>query len=467
MKYLTDTLAKKLWLTVTIAILITIVYSYILSYLFYEKLYVENVEDTLLEEGLALASDYKGGEISTDLKEKVAWYNDKSETDIIMVDNARELSACFPFEMKYDSLINGEEREQLLKGNPIYKTGFEERFDTRIMGVIIPLLDDNRLAGIIYVYLPLEKISDITQDFAYLWMLAAFIFLLFAIMTGTFLIKRMTSPLMEMKLAAEQVSRGNYNVQLSTNQQDEIGELASAFNSMATSIQKEDDRKREFLANVSHELRTPISYVKGYSDALKSGLVTNEEDHEKYLALIYREATRMERLVGDLLDLSKLETDDYRLVKAPIPLAQLLEDVVQKYSPRIKRKGLSIEVDLDPDIIIIADEGRIEQIMQNIFDNAIRYTDEGTLLLDLFQTEDGCCIQLEDSGIGIPEEDLDKIRQRFYRVNKARTRADGGTGLGLAIVEKLVHLHEGRLLIQSEYNIGTTIQIILPMVNDH
>ncbi|MDQ0184097.1 sensor histidine kinase [Cytobacillus kochii] len=467
MKYLTDTLAKKLWLTVTIAILITIVYSYILSYLFYEKLYVENVEDTLLEEGLALASDYKGGEISTDLKEKVAWYNDKSETDIIMVDNPRELSACFPFEMKYDSLINGEEREQLLKGNPIYKTGFEERFDTRIMGVIIPLLDDNRLAGIIYVYLPLEKISDITQDFAYLWMLAAFIFLLFAIMTGTFLIKRMTSPLMEMKLAAEQVSRGNYNVQLSTNQQDEIGELASAFNSMATSIQKEDDRKREFLANVSHELRTPISYVKGYSDALKSGLVINEEDHEKYLALIYREATRMERLVGDLLDLSKLETDDYRLVKAPIPLAQLLEDVVQKYSPRIKRKGLSIEVDLDPDIIIIADEGRIEQIMQNIFDNAIRYTDEGTLLLDLFQTEDGCCIQLEDSGIGIPEEDLDKIRQRFYRVNKARTRADGGTGLGLAIVEKLVHLHEGRLLIQSEYNIGTTIQIILPMVNDH
>ncbi|MDQ0273711.1 sensor histidine kinase [Cytobacillus purgationiresistens] len=466
MRFLTDTLAKKLWLTVTAAIFITILYSYLLSYLFYEKLYVENVEESLLEEGLALASDYEGGPLTDELKEQVVWYNTKADSDVFIVNNPRELSACFPFEMNYDSLINGKEREELLKGNPLFKSGYEDRFNGRIMAVIVPLLDEDRLEGIIYLYLPLEKISDITKDFAYLWMLAAFLFLVVAMISGTVLVKRMTRPLLEMKYATERVSKGDYSVNIKNQSEDEIGQLAHAFNHMADSIREEDERKREFLANVSHELRTPISYVKGYSDALKSGMVTNQEDYQKYLQLIHREAGRMERLVGDLLDLSKLETDEYQLVKMPLPLAQLIEDALQKYLPKIAEKHLTLEYDLDPDIIINADEGRIEQIIQNIIDNALNYTEQGGLSLHLYRTENGCCIELEDSGIGIPPEDIEKIKQRFYRVNKARTRADGGTGLGLAIAEKLVNLHEGELTLDSTFGAGTVVRIFLPIIDE-
>ena len=210
--------------------------------------------------------------------------------------------------------------------------------------------------------------------------------------------------------------------------------------------------------------RTPISYVKGYSDALLSDLVQNEKDEKQYLQLIHREARRMERLVGDLLDLSKLDSDEYQLVKMPLPLAQLIEDATNKYLPFIEEKGLNFQLNLDPDVIINGDAGRIEQILQNVMDNALRYTDKGGILIELQRKTGHCVISVQDTGKGIPKEDLSKIKQRFYRVNKARTRSDGGTGLGLAIVDKLVVLHGGSLNITSELGKGTTVEIGLPMM---
>ncbi|RBP87057.1 signal transduction histidine kinase [Cytobacillus firmus] len=463
MKFLTNSLAKKMWLTVTAAIIITILYSYFLSYLFYEKIYVENVRESLLTEGRSLSSEYKGGPLTEDLREKIDWYNSKAETEVFIVSNPRELSACLPFEIDYQTLIGEEEREELLKGSAVEKLGYEKRFDRKIMGVIIPLLDDNRLQGIIYLYVPLAKISEITQDFAYLWFAAALIFTVISIILGTMLVKKLTKPLLDMKDAADHVSKGYYDIHLNIDSKDEIGQLASAFNHMSSSIQKEDEKKKDFLANVSHELRTPISYVKGYSEALISEMAESEEDRQKYLQLIIRESKRMERLVGDLLDLSKLESDEYKLEKMPLPLGQLIEDAIEKYKPILREKNLDLQYRLDPEVIINGDEGRIEQIIQNIMDNSIRYTGEGRIRILLSQEKDKCVIEIEDTGIGISEEHLSKIKHRFYRVNKGRTRSDGGTGLGLAIAEKLVKLHQGELTVLSELNKGTTVKIVLPL----
>lgn len=466
MKFFTDSLAKKLWLIVTATIVITILYSYLLSYFFYEKLYVENVETLLLEEGKRLANEYEGGPLTDELKDKIEWFSSKTETEIFIVNNPRELSACLPFEIDYESLINGSEREELIKGNPVKKIGYEERFDRKIMAVVIPLLDGNRLEGIIYLYLPLAKISEVTTDFAYLWMIAALLFLIIAIFFGTVLVRKVTKPLMDMKLAADRVSRGDYSVQINNQSEDEIGQLAHAFNHMSQSIQKEDERKKEFLANVSHELRTPITYVKGYSEALATGIIKDQEASKKYINLIHREAGRMERIVGDLLDLSKLDSEDYRIDKMPLPLAQLIEDSLQKFIPIAKEKNLKLHYELDPEIIINGDEGRIEQVVQNIICNALQYTESGEIYLKLYSLSEGCCIEIKDTGIGIPPEDINKIKQRFYRVNKGRTRKDGGTGLGLAIAEKLVNLHGGTIAFKSKVGKGTTVQIKLPIIDE-
>lgn len=465
MKHRTLTLTTKIWLTITASIFITVVFSYIMSNLFYEKLYVENLEKSLLAEGQRLSLDYEGGALTEELREKIEWYNMKNEFEVFVVSNPKELSACLPFEINHETLITSEERDGLLRGETIKKMGFEERFDRKILAVIIPLLDDNRLDGIIYLYVPLAKISELTKDFSYLWLIAAVLFLVISLYLGTLLVKKLTSPLKQIKDAADQVSMGNYSVHVPTSSDDEIGQLALAFNQMSSSIQKEDEKKKEFLANVSHELRTPLSYVNGYSEALLTGIVKTESEREKYLSLINRESKRMERIVGDLLDLAKLDTDEYKLIQSPLPLAQLIEDATQKYIYSIKKKKLKLNFDLDPDIIILGDEGRIEQVIQNITDNALNYTKEGEISFTLKKHPEGCVLSIQDTGIGIPEEDLSHIKERFYRVNKARTRQDGGTGLGLAISERIVTLHNGKMMIDSELGKGTKVEIILPTYN--
>ncbi len=464
MNVLPNTLSKKLWVFVTTTIIITIGFSFLLSNYFYEKLYVENVRRGLLEEGTKLSAEYEGGPLSSELIEKVEWYNTKNESEVFIVSNPRELSACLPYEIDYDSIIGPEERDQLLNGQPVEKMGYEERFDRDVMAVIVPLIDSNRLEGIIYLYVPLAKISELTNDFSLIGLVVGLLFVILAVYIGTIFVKKMTKPLEIMKKAAEKVTAGDYSARVPVFSKDEIGQLGTAFNLMSVSIQKEDERKKEFLEDVSHELRTPISYVKGYSEALKAGLAKTSQDQERYLALIHREANRMERLVGDLLDLSRLDAEDFRLEMCPLPLAQLVEDCLEKYRPSLKQKGLLLNTELDPDIIVNADEGRIEQVIQNIVDNAINYTERGRITVLLSKHEKGCILSIKDTGIGIPREDIQRVTQRFFRVNKARTRSDGGTGLGLAISNKLIKLHGGQLEIKSNLGKGTCISIILPVI---
>ncbi|CAM3743030.1 sensor histidine kinase [Mesobacillus zeae] len=465
MKFVPGSLFKKLWLTITASILITILYSFLLSYLFYEKLYVDQEEKSLLEEGNRLALDYKGGPLSDKLKKDIEWYNGKSESEVFVVNSPRELSACLPFDINYETLVGPEERDKLLAGEAVTKKGYEERFDRKIVAVLVPLLDGDRLEGIIYLYVPLARISELTHDFSLLWLMGGAAFIIIAVYLGFKMTGRLTKPLIDMKRAAENVSQGDYSTRVEIQSNDEVGQLASAFNHMSRSIEEEDERKRDFLADVSHELRTPISYIKGYSEALASGFIKKASEQDKYLKLINREASRMVQLVADLLDLSRIDAGQYRLEKHLFPLAQLIEDFSQKYVPTMEEKQITFQTSLDPDIIMNGDEARIEQILQNIMDNAIRYTDNGGVIrLSLSKHPYGCLLELTDTGIGIPPEDLSSITRRFYRVNKARSRSDGGTGLGLSITEKLVRLHGGRLEIESVMGKGTKVKVLFPVL---
>jgi signal transduction histidine kinase len=465
MKHLADSLLKKLWLTITIAVLITISVSFILSYLFYEKLYVDRIEENLLVTGELLAQDYQGGPLSEDLEAKIKWFNEKSEMEVFLVHSSVDLTSCLPFEANNDPLFPSEDLAQLEKGQIIAKIGFEEFFGRKIIAVIIPLIDDGILEGMIFLYVPLAKISELTKDFSYLWLIGGVAFTAVALTIGYIMIDRLTRPLVDMKRAAKRVSKGDYSTRVVIHSNDEVGQLASAFNQMSDAIQQEDERKREFLADVSHELRTPISYIKGYSEGLASGVIKSRQEQEKYLKLINREAGRMGKLVSDLLDLSKIDAGQFTLVRHPFPLAQFIEDFVQKYSQVLAEKQITFSVHLDPDIIIDADKGKIEQILQNIMDNAVRYTDtDGTITIKLKKHSYGASVEISDNGIGIPAEDLKKITERFYRVNKARSRSNGGTGLGLAIAEKLITLHYGKIEIESELGKGTIVRLLFRVI---
>jgi signal transduction histidine kinase len=459
------TLGQKIWLMISIGVILTVSFSYFLLNYFYQKLYVDKVEQTLLEEGKLLASDYHGGPITDTFRKQVEWYNEKSTAEVLLVNNPRELSACLPFGVEYESLISGDDRSKLLRGDTVTKIGYEKRFHRKIMGVIVPLLDEHRLQGALYLYIPLASIQELTKDVAVIWLPLATLFVFVLLFAGKRLTRHITDPLKEMEKVAYHMSQGDYRAQIPVRANDEVGRLAKAFNVMAKAIAEEDMRKREFLANVSHELRTPLSYVKGYSEAILQGLVKTKEEERKYVQLIHREAARMERLVRDLLDLARLEGNSVPLQKIPLVFAQVIEDTVAKYEPFLQKKQITLNMELDHDIILEGDADRLEQVVQNLLDNAVRYTPiDGKIHIQLKKVNAASCqLIIRDSGKGVPKEKLPFLGQRFYRVDQARTRKEGGTGLGLAIVKQIISLHDGTISFFSEEGKGMEVVIQLPI----
>ncbi|CUA79075.1 sensor histidine kinase [Anoxybacillus suryakundensis] len=459
-------LQQKLWLTISAFLVLAVFLLYIVVIYIYENIYIANVEQRLLQEGMNIAAKYEGGAMTDSFRHIVSLMNDISDTEIVLVNNPRELSACLPFEVDHHSIISETERQQLLAGKTVTKKGYEQTFDRQIVGVIIPLLDEHRLMGILYLYVPLASIEDVLERIQTFVMIGGMLFLFITVFVGRKIAMHFTKPLQHMQQAAYRVSQGDFSVDIEVETEDEIGQLAKAFNQMAHALAKEDERKKEFLANVSHELRTPLSYVKGYSEALLDGVVKEEAQQKKYMKLIHREASRMQRLVRDLLDLAQLE-GTYPLVRTPFSIAQLIEETMEKYEPIMQEKHIHLLFDLDHDLIVDGDPDRIEQVLQNLLDNALRYTPSGgTISLRATNKHPMCELVITDSGQGMSKEDMERLGERFFRADRSRSREHGGTGLGIAIVKQIVKLHGGSIRFESEQGKGTTVYVELPLYDE-
>ncbi|MFJ8263444.1 ATP-binding protein [Rummeliibacillus sp. NPDC094406] len=459
-------LSTRIWIIIVAFLAITVLFMYVLTNFLYEGLYVKDAENSMVEIGEKLSTMYDGGKVTDDFINKIDHYNSYSNVNVFAVRNPRELSACVPFDIDYDTLIGPDEREQLLKGKTITKKGYEKRFDRQVISAIIPLTDHNRLEGIIYIYFPLAKITEMASKevFILLGSAAIFIFLIgFGVFKG---IKHIMKPLKDLQNAAEKMAVGDYETRVEVNSKDEIGQLAQTFNKMATSIQQEDEEQKLFLATVSHELRTPISYVKGYGEALERGYI-EESQRQETLALIVREANRLEKLTNELLQLSRAVNQTDTVTLYPLPLAETIREVVHITEQQVNQKAINLRTDIDEEIIINADEEKVQQILINLIENALRYSEEKTEIIMSAKREGNLAIiTIQDHGIGIPEEDMPHIAERFYRVNKARSRSDGGSGLGLSIVDQLVKYHKGTWYITSELGIGTIVTIQIPLIEE-
>lgn len=449
------TFGKKLWVTLFIFILIAVGAAFGLAYMLYEKLYVESVKTELASAAQNLSHDYEGGELSAAFVDRVSWFGEKSSFEAFAVHNPRELAACIPYEADYETLIGPEERAQLLENQMIEEAGYSERFDRQIISVIYPLLDDKQLKGIIYMYVPLERIDELASSLIIFWAAGAVLLMVLLLYGGMKWTNYVVKPLEDMKRAAVRLSQGDYKARVPAKSTDEFGQLARTFNEMAEAIQKENEQRKTFLATVSHELRTPLSYIKGYSEAMINGIGHAGQQ----LSIIRREAVRMERLVNDLLELVRLDSSKMNMEKTFLPLADLVYRTIDTFRLKHDRFVLNI----DEDIIINGDEGRLSQVMTNIIDNAVRYSEKNKpIYITLKQKKNEVEWIVRDTGAGMPEEEIPKITNQFYRINKARTRQDGGSGLGLSIVKQIVERHEGKLKIQSEAGAGTIVTVILP-----
>ncbi|HOO47773.1 MAG TPA: ATP-binding protein, partial [Deltaproteobacteria bacterium] len=227
-----------------------------------------------------------------------------------------------------------------------------------------------------------------------------------------------------------------------------------------TEMKRIEEIKKDLVVNVSHELRTPLTAIKGFTETLMDE--AGDETRE-YVEIIQRHTDRLIHIVNDILDLSELEERGMKLNLEKVNLQDLIEKVLVLFSQRIEEKGLEIRSEWPSKTIVIdADPFRLEQLFSNLIDNALKYTDHGFIILDLKDSPDEIIIRVSDTGAGIPREHLQRIFERFYVVDKSRSRILGGTGLGLSIVKHIVSLHKGTITAQSKLNIGTTFTITLP-----
>jgi two-component system sensor histidine kinase ResE len=225
-----------------------------------------------------------------------------------------------------------------------------------------------------------------------------------------------------------------------------------------------DKMRKDFIANVSHELRTPIAMLQGYSEAIIDDIAETKEEKQELAKIIHDESKRMGRLVNDLLDLAKMEAGHIVLNKESIEMDEFIERVTNKFHGPAREKTVDINAFTTGHIHAVMDPDRIEQVLTNLIDNALRHTPEGgTVDVRVRQEEQTISIQVIDSGVGIPPEDVPFVFERFYKADKARTRGKSGTGLGLAIAKNIVEAHGGEISVQSKEQFGTTFEFRLPI----
>jgi len=290
-----------------------------------------------------------------------------------------------------------------------------------------------------------------------------------AVILSIFVSRRVVLPVQAMQIASQRIADGHYEERVGVpgnvdhEHLDELGRLAQSFNQMAARLEETEAMRRDLIGSVAHELRTPLATIKGYMEGLIDGVLPAQAD---MFQQVYREADRLQRLVRDLQELSRVEAGGVRLNLKPVLPTTLVESVVTRLSRQFDEKGVTVKTDLPGDLPAVrADEDRIGQVLLNLVGNALQYTPAGGQVSIRVRREGtGVRLAVTDTGIGIGSEHLPHLFERFYRVDKSRSRAGGGSGIGLTIARHLVEAHGGELEATSDGpGEGSTFSLVLPI----
>lgn len=581
----------KLWITILLLVSFVLFVFTVLMLEFLEDYHREQAEKSLSQTASTIASivdNYDLEQLTDEIIEEML----TEDTNAFLASNEREVVSSFQTaineEVIQNSIIKNKAFEKIYESDePIIDEMIlpsqtdDGKMDTYVV-LSYPLKSDNKVHGAIFIYQNPKALHETSQETTKIVFLSAFIAFVLTTFFAFFLSSRITWPLRKMREHAFELAKGRFDETLPTTQNDEIGQLAVAFNQMGRQLkhhlevinqEKEQlasvltsmtdsvitfnrDRtillsnppadkllqkwfigkkgqndspipkevfemldhvlnfedkleedleiggsyyritisplknselsirgaiavirdmteqsrleklRSDFIANVSHELRTPIAMLQGYSEALLDDVVSDEEERSEMTRIIYDESQRMGRLVNDLLDLARMESGYTNLYKDDVPVVQVIERITQKFTQVAKERQVHLQfhTELSEDVQISMDEDRIEQVLTNLIDNAIRHTSkQGRVTVSLTQELSYAKIQVSDTGEGIPQDDLPYVFERFYKADKARTRSKGGTGLGLAIAKNIVEAHKGNIHVDSVVGEGTTFTFYLPL----
>ncbi len=388
--------------------------------------------------------------------EHVILMESESNTDVVITDEKKNILSSSITNHSYDKYIKKEFGDIPYKGEIAEGNWRQEP----VISTMSPIKINGQTSGYVFMFQDTESVHNLIQSLNKHFLLIGFISVFITIIIIIFLSRGITKPLIQMKEATSQINKGNFAVTLPQKSADELGELATSIETLATDLNYLKRERNEFLASISHELRTPLTYIKGYADILlKQNPPTDER--EKYLAIIVTEINRLNLLIQDLFELAKIDKNSFVIKKEKIDLSIFLKRLERKLTPAINEKNMIFNVHNPSSLNLHADPIRLEQILLNLLDNAIKYSKTGGIVeLKVWKEKKTIHFLIRDNGKGIPEKDIPYIFNRFYRVEKSRKRSLGGTGLGLSIVQELVHAHGAEITLKSQEQIGTEFEII-------
>ncbi len=286
-----------------------------------------------------------------------------------------------------------------------------------------------------------------------------------AMVLSVFVTRRIVAPINAMSRATTRIANGRYGERVPATSNDELGELATQFNRMAEALERVEQMRRDLIADVAHELRTPLASIAGYLEALMDGVMQGEPETFHRL---YRETTRLQRLVADLQELSRVEAGRVPIHLRPSNVGELVDAAVARLRPQFEEKEVVLTVEVSPGLPqVLADPDRVGQVLTNLLGNALQYTPApGRVEIRAHREQDMVAIAVADTGVGISPEHLPHLFDRFYRVDRSRARASGGSGIGLTIARHLVEAHGGSIRVESPgQGRGATFTFTLPAVS--
>lgn len=360
------------------------------------------------------------------------------------------------------SSVNGYEivlKEKFTKGmlegkSEVFRGEVNGKNKTNMLAVSLPVRYNDKVVGGVLVSVPVPEIAKARGEvFKYFFwsIIAATAFV--AIMVY-FLAKKITNPILKLNDAAHAIAKGNFKkrVELEEIEEfEEINELCETFNEMAVSIQEFENTRNSFVANISHDLRTPMTTISGFVQGILDGTIP-EEKHEWYLSIVLDESKRLSRIVNDLLDISKLEQGSFNIELKDFDINELTRLNVIKFEKKITDKNIQLTVEFEKDSTVVnADKDAISRVLTNLLDNAIKFTNEnGFIDIRVGTKEDKAYVSVQNSGLGIAEEELRHIFDRFYKTDKSRSLDKNGAGLGLYIVKNIISAHGERIWAESQ-----------------
>ncbi|RST58688.1 HAMP domain-containing histidine kinase [Siminovitchia terrae] len=379
----------------------------------------------------------------------------KSDTEVVITNKQGKVIISSAEINQFQSLLNVEKKDVPRSGKVIEDNWKSEPYIATVTpfkggvdkGYVYMFQDTSQLK---------ELINQLNRHFLIAGIATAFVTAIIILILSRIIAR----PLIKMKEATKELSQGNFSIQLENKSNDELGELAESIQLLSNELNHLKTERNEFLASISHELRTPLTYIKGYAEVAKREHLSLDERLD-YLIVITEEATKLTTLVTELMELAQLDNNTFTIQKEMFYVSDSLKKISQKILPAFKQEAKKLLIICPENIQIYADPIRFEQIILNLLENARKYSSKGTITTtEISKKDTEIKISIHDKGKGIPDNDIPFIFERFYRVDKSRSRELGGTGLGLSIVKELIDAHNWQIEVSSEINKGTTFTII-------